>query len=235
MDTERVIADVDLSVAHFLGAALEPGTTVAFDTPSTEWAKAVHRPAVSCFLHRVVEDIGRRAADWIDERGDDGRVGARQPPVRHYQLHYQVSAWATSVDAEHRLLGQVMEACLADETIPASHCAGVFQDETEPLLLRLAVPMADPGPQPHDVWASLGLPLRASLELALVVPLRPTLITDVAPAAEELSMLMQSVGTAARRSRRDVEVLAERRWTAFRIRETSGSDDPCLDGIGDGV
>ena len=117
--------------------------------------------------------------------------------MRHYQLHYQVSAWATSVDAEHRLLGQVMEACLASEIVPAPHCAGVFEGETEPLLLRLAVPMADPGPQPHDVWASLGMPLRASLELTLVVPLRPALITDVAPAAEELSMLMESVGTAS--------------------------------------
>ena len=92
-----MIADADRSLSNFLVSMLDSGTSVTFETPTDDWAKAVKRPAVSCFLHRVVEDIGRRAADWSDERNADGRVGGRQPPVRHYQLHYQVSAWAKSV------------------------------------------------------------------------------------------------------------------------------------------
>jgi hypothetical protein len=155
---------------------------VTFETPSDELAKSMKRPAVSCFLHRVVEDIGRRDADWADQRTPEGRVAARQPPVRHYQLHYQVSAWAKSVDEEHELLGKVMQACLGGEIVAAAHLAGVFEGEEQPLLIRLGVPVPDPGPQPHDVWSSLGVPLRASLELTLVAPLRPILVTDIAPA-----------------------------------------------------
>lgn len=220
-----MIADADRSLANFLGSALDKGTAVTFETPTEDWEQSVKRPAVSCFLHRVVEDVDRRAADWADERGADGRVAARQPPVRHYQLHYQVSAWAKSVEEEHRLLGRVMEACLAGEVIGAEHLTGAFDDEVQPVLVRLGVPMADPGPQPHDVWSSLGMPLRASLDLTLVAPLRPRLDTDIAPPATELTLDMEWI--AGRRQAREAAAapLVDRRWTAFRIREKA-SDDP---------
>jgi hypothetical protein len=221
-----VIADADKSLANFLASALGAGTTVTFDTPTDDWAKAQKRPALSCFLHRVVEDIGRRNSDWADERGPDGRVGARQPPVRHYQLHYQVSAWAKSVEEEHRLLGQVMEACLIGETIAPEHLAGVLEGEEQPLLVRLGVPMQDPGPQAHDVWSSLGMPLRASIDLTLVAPLRPALDVDIAPPAEELTMDIGWIGPGSRRAQSgDAGLLTEKRWTAFRIREKSSLDD----------
>ncbi|MEP7046815.1 MAG: DUF4255 domain-containing protein [Ilumatobacteraceae bacterium] len=221
-----MIADADRSLSNFLVSALDSGTSVTFETPSDEWAAAVKRPAVSCFLHRVVEDIGRRNSDWADERTAEGRVSARQPPVRHYQLHYQVSAWAKSVEEEHRLLGRVMEACLTGEIVAAEHLAGVLEGEAQPLLVRLGVPVPDPGPQAHDVWSSLGMPLRASLELTLVAPLRPHLVTDIAPPAEELTMEMERIGRGARRvGSTETNVLTEKRWTAFRIREKSSTDD----------
>jgi predicted transcriptional regulator len=221
-----VIADADRSLANFLVSALDAGTSVTFETPSEEWAKAVKRPAVSCFLHRVAEDIGRRNADWADERNAEGRVSGRQPPVRHYQLHYQVSAWAKTIEDEHRLLGRVMEACLAGEIVAPEHLAGALEGEQQPLLVRLGVPVPDPGPQAHDVWSSLGVPLRASLELTLVAPLRPSLVTDIAPPAEELTMDMERIGRGAQRAGAgDAGLLAERRWTAFRIREKAAADD----------
>ena len=214
-----MIADADRSLANFLGAALDKGTTITFDTPSEEWEKSVKRPAISCFLHRVVEDIARRPNDWLDERGPDGRVGARQPPVRHYQLHYQVSAWAKSIDDEHRLLGRVMEACLAGEMIDGPHRVGVLEEEPQPLLIRLGVPLADPGPQPHDLWSALGLPLRASLDLTLVAALRPALSTDIAPPAVELTLDAERIRD--RPSGRSSESAPEvkKQWTAFRVRE----------------
>jgi Pvc16 N-terminal domain len=221
-----VIADADRSLSNFLVSVLDSGTSVTFETPSDEWANSVKRPAVSCFLHRVVEDIARRNADWADERNADGRVGGRQPPVRHYQLHYQVSAWAKTVEDEHRLLGRVMEACLAGEVVAPEHLAGAFDGEQQPLLVRLGVPLTDPGPQAHDVWSSLGVPLRASLELMLVAPLRPSLFTDIAPPAQELTMEMERIGRGAKRTGSDdTDILAEKRWTAFRIREKSSVDD----------
>jgi Pvc16 N-terminal domain len=222
-DTAMVIADADQSLANFLSSSLPKGTAVVFDTPSDDFAKSVKKPTVSCFLHRIVEDIERRAADWMDERGENGRVAGRQPPVRHYQLHYQVSAWAPSVSDEHGLLGSVMHACLHGEVLPPEHLAGSLADYEDPVLLRLGLPMADPGPQPHDVWSSLGVPLRASIELMLVAPLRPQLDTDLAPPAEELTLGMEAIGPTRRTDAgpTDQSTLTERRWTTFRIREKS--------------
>lgn len=220
-----MIADADRSLSNFLVSVLDSGTAVTFETPSDEWAKSVKRPAVSCFLHRVVEDIARRNADWADERTAEGRVGGRQPPVRHYQLHYLVSAWGKTVDDEHRLLGRVMEACLAGEIVATEHLAGVFEGEQQPLLVRLGVPLTDPGPQAHVVWSSLAVPLRASLELMLVAPLRPALFTDIAAPAQELTMEMERIGRGGRQVGSDTDLLAEKRWTAFRIREKSSVDD----------
>lgn len=218
-DTWPVIADADRSLANFLGAALDKGTTVTFDTPTEEWERSVKRPAVSCFLHRVVEDIARRPSDWRDERGPDGRVGARQPPVRHYQLHYQVSAWGKSIDDEHRLLGRVLEACLSGEVIDARHRAGVFEDEVQPLLIRLGVPLADPGPQSHDLWSSLGMPLRASIDLTLVAPLRPAMDTDIAPPAVELTLDAEWIRDRPSGQASESAPQVKKQWTAFRVRE----------------
>ena len=225
-----VIADVDHSLARFFAAALPKETTVSFDTPSEQWSKAVGRPTVSFFLHRIVEDIDRRAADWLDERDGEGRVASRQPPIRHYQLHYQVSAWAASVADEHRLLGDVMDVCLGGEIVPREHLTGSLDVDDEPLLMRLAQPVSNPGPQPHDVWESLGLPLRASFELVLVAPLRPRADTDIAPPAEELTLGIEDFGRGKLNLSDDGRV-AERRWTTFRIREKSSSDDPGLDRV----
>ena len=246
-----MIADADRSLANFLVSALDSGTSVTFETPSDEWAKAVKRPAVSCFLHRVVEDIARRNADWADERGPDGRVGGRQPPVRHYQLHYQVSAWAKTVEDEHRLLGRVMQACLAGEIVAAEHLAGALEASSNRCWCGSACPCRIPDPQPHDVWSSLGLPLRASLELTLVAPLRPTLVTDIAPPAEEITIGMEAIGGGRRGvGSTDSTLLAEKRWTASgsaRSRpptmagptshgdSSRGLDDAGLDGVGDRV
>jgi hypothetical protein len=140
-------------------------------------------------------------------------------------LHYQVSAWAKTLEEEHRLLGQVMQACLSGEIVAAEHLAGTLEGEQQPLLVRLGVPVQDPGPQPHDVWSSLGLPLRASLELTLVAPLRPTLETDIAPPAKEITIGIEAIGGGRRGvSTTDTTLLSEKRWTAFRIREKSAVD-----------
>lgn len=232
-----VIADTDRSLANFLAAAFGAGTSVTFETPTHEWAKSVKRPVVSCFLHRVVEDVGRRSGDWSDERNADGRVAGRQPPVRFYQLHYQISAWANTVEEEHQLLGAVMAACLAGETIGSEHVVGVLEGDAQPLLVRLGLPISDPGPQAHDIWSSLGVPLRASLELMLVAPLRPALNTDIAPPAEELSMVVEKLGSGLGRGFGSISAnpIADRRWTAFRVREKTASDDAGLDGVSDRV
>jgi hypothetical protein len=56
----------------------------------------------------------------------------------------------------------------------------------------LCLPVTDPPARTHDLWSSVGQPARSSLELAIVAPLRPALVTDIAAAAEEISLNMNT-------------------------------------------
>jgi len=214
-----VIADADRSLAAYLGASLPKGTAVSFETPDADFAESVKRPTVSCFLHRVVEDTTRRVADVVELRNSDGRVEARQAPVRHYQLHYLVSAWAGSVSDEHDLLSAVMSVGLGGETLPPAHLQGVLDGEEEPVLLRIAVPVADNGPDAHDLWSSLGVPIKASLALVLVAPLRPALDTDIAEPAESITVGMEAIDAQSRLAEDASRALLSRKWTKIVIKE----------------
>lgn len=207
-----MLADADRSLAAFLGQALGK-VTIAFDAPTAEWAAAARRPSLSLFLHLAVEDPARRAADSLDVRDAAGRVTARQAPVRHYQLHYLASAWAASPDEEHRLLGEVLTACTGHDALPAGCRAGVLADEPEPVVLTAG------GPAPvaaHEVWSSLGVPLRASVAMCLIAPLRPALDVDVAAPAEHFTVGIEAVDTTPVAAG---PPLGTREWTTIRVRE----------------
>jgi hypothetical protein len=214
-----VIADADRSLAAFLTSALPAGTVVSVETPTEALAAAKH-PTVSCFLHRIVEDTARRVADVVDLRGPDGRVTGRQAPVRHYQLHYLVSAWAPTVDDEHGLLADVMRACLDGEVLPLEFLTGVLDGEPEHVLLRVGLPIPDRGPAAHDVWSSLGVPLRASVDLVLVAPLRPVVDTEIAAPAESITVGMEAIDASSRLVGTNGEASrVAKTWTTIRIKE----------------
>jgi uncharacterized protein DUF4255 len=207
-----VLADADRSLAAFLGAALGK-VTISFDAPTAEWAATAKRPSLSLFLYLAVEDPARRAADMLDVRDSDGRVTARQAPVRHYQLHYLASAWAADTEHEHRLLGEVLAACAGHHALPARCRAGVLADEPEPMVLAAgaAGPVAA-----HEVWSSLGMPLRAAVSLCLIAPLRPALDVDVAAPAEHFTMGIEAVDATSVAAGPPA---ATRAWTTIRVRE----------------
>ena len=253
-----MIDELDNSLRDFLGAALGAATRISFEAPAPDWPRSTDSPTVSCFLHEVVEDIERRPADWCDVRGDDGRVAGRRPPLRHYRFHYLVSAWADGAEAEHRILGQVMTACLATETIPGDQLCGVLADQEIPVRLALAAPAGAHGVRAHQIWSSLGVALRASLALMVEATMQPGIDTDIAPEAKQITLGMERLpandrprpatrpvtpavpgtggpGTGRPGTGRTGTEAAGRSWTAFRVREQVRSDDAGLDGVGDGV
>jgi hypothetical protein len=81
---------------------------------------------------------------------------------------------------------------LGGEVLPAQFCRGTLAEEESPVLVRLCLPVTDPPARTHDLWSSVGQPARSSLELAIVAPLRPALVTDIAAAAEEISLNMNT-------------------------------------------
>src|SRR6516165_6915907 len=150
---------------------------VRFDAPTADWVAGLEDPCIDLFLHDIVEDVGGRGADWADVKNGDGRVVARQPPLRRYRLSYLVSAWASSPEVEHRLLGRVLRAIVEADQLPAEMLVGSLVEEAR----HVGVALAEPSPsrlRPHDLWAALGGPPRTSFELVVTAPLRPTPITE---------------------------------------------------------
>jgi hypothetical protein len=233
-----MIDDVDASLRAMLEAAFGRGTTIRFEPPTPEWSAALKGATIDLFLYDITEDTERRSSDWEDFRGDDGRVIGRQPPVRYYRLSYLVSAWGKSTEDEHALLSGVMRALLGGEVLPAQFCRGSLAEEESPVLVRLCLPVTDPPARTHDLWSSVGQPARSSLEISIVAPLRPALITDIAAAAEEISLNMNTDPKQAKAKQEDAKPAgsksakgapakpapgtvapAEKKWTTFRIRE----------------
>jgi hypothetical protein len=234
-----MIDDVDASLRAMLEAAFGRGTTIRFEPPTPEWSAALKGATIDLFLYDITEDTERRSSDWEDRRDDNGRMIGRQPPVRYYRLSYLVSAWGKSTEDEHALLSGVMRACLIGEVLPPQFCRGSLTEEDSRVLVRLCLPCSDPPARTHDLWSSVGQPARASLELAIVAPLRPALVTDLAPPAEEISLNMntdpkqaspeeetttkkaptkKASGSSASSAPGTVAP-TEKRWTTFRIRE----------------
>ncbi|HSS08851.1 MAG TPA: DUF4255 domain-containing protein [Acidimicrobiales bacterium] len=181
-----MIDDVDASVLALLQLAIpKSDAAVRFEAPTPDWVSALKGPCIDLFLHDVVEELGGRGADWTDVRGEDGRVVARQPPLRRYRLSYLVSAWASSAEVEHRLLGRVLRAVVEADNLPADVLVGSLVEDAP----YVDVALAEPSPsrlRPHDLWSALGTPPRTSFELVVTAPLRPTPLTEVAPPAERL-------------------------------------------------
>jgi hypothetical protein len=185
---ETVIDDVDASVLALLRSVIpQREAAVRFDPPTPQWASSLKGACVNLFLHDIVEELGGRGADWTDVRADDGRVVARQPPLRRYRLSYLVSAWASSSEVEHRLLSRVLRTMVEADHLPAEALVGSLVEEGR----CVDVAVADPSPsrlRPHDLWSALGTPPRACFEFVVTAPLRPTPSTEAAPPVETVTL-----------------------------------------------
>jgi hypothetical protein len=166
-----MIADVDASLAAMLKAeALAGGETeIAFDPPTLEWAAGRSAPVVDLFLYDMYEDSRYRgvAAPEPADRAAAGNGGS--VAVRHFRLSYLVTAWTKRVEDEHRLLGQVLEAMLGSDHIPAEHLRGRLREEGATVGLGMPNPA---GRSRVELWAAIGGQLRLSIEVVALVPVR---------------------------------------------------------------
>jgi hypothetical protein len=184
-----VIADVDASLKKLLSGAIEDEKAViSFDAPTEEWANKLKAPVVNLFLYDIQEDLDGRKADWDDIRDERGRVIARQPPPRRYRLTYFVSAWASTAEEQHHLLSEILRTVPQREIVPYECLHGTLAEQEMPVVLQVGVPGQGAGASAPQMWDALGIPPRAAVELVVIAPLKPAADTDIAPAADTMSL-----------------------------------------------
>lgn len=210
-----MLDDLDRSLAAWLRRLLPAGTAVRFGAPPPA---AGARPGLHAFLYDVREEPATAPPDAVLVRDAAGGPLGWQPPPRAYRVSYLLTAWpggsrAASPDspdgpgtpgtagepgraddadgaarAEHALLGAVLLGCAAEPALPADCLRGVLAGWARgvPLTCASAARAADP----DRLCAGLGIGPRAALDLALVAPVVPALLTDLAapPGAVELGV-----------------------------------------------
>jgi len=182
-----VIDGIDESLRALLLVFLgEDKAEIRFDAPSTDLGSK--GAVVDVFLYDVADELEGLHADYWDVRDESGQVVARQGGIHRIRLAYLVTAFAKDVATEHRLLGKVLRGVLESPVMPRSLLVGELADEPQPTQLRIARPLENGRPKPHELWPALGMAARSSLELEVVAPLRPTPLAEIAPPARSIDV-----------------------------------------------
>jgi hypothetical protein len=200
-----VIGEVSAALRALYGPLLPTGIPLRFGPP----ADASH--ALSVFLAGIDEDPHAVPADWVDVRDEQGRVLGRQPPIRRFELHYLVSAWAKTAEAEESLLDLVLAATVPTVRLDPALLGGTLRGTHEPVLIRLA-------PDAATRWADLGLPPHTVLGLDVNAPLIRPLATDLAPPAEQITLGVDR-GTGRARAPGGTSVRGPSQWRSTKVDE----------------
>lgn len=148
---------------------------IDFETPDSDWAARRSGLCVNLFLHSVEEDVVQRQSGDSSVIDEHGVVVAYRHPTRFFRLGYALTVWARSPRDEHRLLGTLLEWCVATEQLSPYPGAG-------PLVLKLRETREGAEPLTAKLWSALGTPPRPALDLLVTVPVaRPSTVVGTEP------------------------------------------------------
>jgi hypothetical protein len=168
-----MIGEVNRALRALLTPVLPADHPVRFGLPEPG-----AEPGLYLFLADVREDEGSGGLDWEDVRDVAGRVVARRPPIRRFDLKYLITPESPDPDTLTVLLDAVLIAVdpgrRLDPELLGIDLAG------KPVVLRLS----DGG----AAYSHLGLAPRTVLGLTVNAPLVLPLVTEISPAPDQLNL-----------------------------------------------
>ncbi|MBI3560638.1 MAG: DUF4255 domain-containing protein [Gammaproteobacteria bacterium] len=112
--------EIDAVLKAILATGLDNAvaeTNINFDTPCQRYKP--NPMSINCFLYEINENEDMKSNEWSYDKGQDGIALKHRAPF-WLSCEYYITAWADTVDDEHRLLGQIFTALLAYEVNPES-------------------------------------------------------------------------------------------------------------------
>lgn len=165
-DIDRALKSLLLDELPSVVADIRPDDfDVSVDPPHRGTTSRFIRPTLDLFLLHVEENQQLRRAPSRRSR-DGARYRDERPPVR-LTCSYLVSAWATQVRDEHRLLAGAAKVFWRNPTLPRRLVEGDLPSDREIRLATVPAELEDT----LDVWGVIGSDLRSSLRLEVTVPL----------------------------------------------------------------
>jgi len=176
MATPRAIAAVGMAIRRLLEPAIDSNVEVKLYQAS-DFLTAETANVLSLYLYRIAANTNRRTLPPRVEA--DGR---RFRPALSLDLFYLISAWGSSVEAQHALLGQVLRALEDTPTLPATLLndgdrgtyAGTFRPSEaielvyDPLSLTDMIALWDllkPGIQPCCTYVARAVAIESEIEI----------------------------------------------------------------------
>lgn len=181
-----VINFIDRALERYLREEVplrESNIGLAFDPPDRDWGAALNRPTVNVFMWDVAR-AERAGSSGLDERRVEDGVERRRASVR-VELRYLITAWATEVADEHRLLGDVLRTILAKRELPGD----VIPEGLVEGACRVFVESEDQR-QRGDFWSALGGKYKPAIRVMVsaLIPVDEWKLAAPAPSSIDLGV-----------------------------------------------
>ncbi|MGG6263450.1 DUF4255 domain-containing protein [Leptolyngbya sp. AN03gr2] len=186
-----MLEDVDATLREFLTHELSTQTEnirISFASPDSEFRVNVQPPAIGLFLYDVRENLELRRTDSTLDR-QENRALIKRPSVR-IDCSYLITAWATetadAIQAEHFLLGKVMQVLLRYRSIPTTLLQGRLRQQELPVRLLSMRPSLLQGF--GEFWQAIGAKPKAFLSctVTIAVPIEDTGMTVALVTGQQL-------------------------------------------------
>lgn len=196
-----MIQYVDQCLEHFLrrNDSFSTGDVdISFEAPDREWGAGVTRPTVNMFLWDLRRNASGATAGFEDVEIDGERFRRLRPTAT--ELHYLTTAWASSLQDEHQLLGSVLRHVVSNFYLPDD----VIPDPLRPLLSgRVRIEMSDNArTTSKDLWQALDGQLKPALQLRVMFQLIAMPLVEVGPPTDDLEVGVGDREMPSRSSRR---------------------------------
>ncbi|MEM7092087.1 MAG: DUF4255 domain-containing protein [Actinomycetota bacterium] len=154
---------------------------IAFDTPDPEWASTVNQPTVNVFLWDVRRSPDESRSGMVRGSGSGGRQIV--PP--RIQCRYLVTAWATDMRDEHRMLSSVLTTLLPTHALPEQFLEGQLASvQPLPSLQTASAHVGDF----VDFWSALHGKIKAGIDLQVTMTVDVGMKLPAAPPIGALGM-----------------------------------------------
>ncbi len=163
-----MIQDLDESIKKLLVQKVpldELSIDITFEIPANEWAAAVTKPTVNCFLYDIRENRELRSNERYLTRNTQTASENRAPA--RIDLTYLISVWTNSVADEHQLLGSLLKTLLRFPVLPQEILQGEMA--SQPILPHAWIAFGDHTPNVWDFWGSFNGRLKASISYVVTI------------------------------------------------------------------
>ena len=162
-----MFADLDESIRQLLvqqGNLNSGEVDIAFDMPTRDWSASISKPTVNLYLYDVRENLEiRNPVPWQVRPGPNNTAIKSRPDVK-VDVSYNITAFATTIEDEHRLLSRVLLTLFQHPVLPNELLQGVVAEQE---IQTSTAKSSGVFQSPTDYWGALDNDIRPSVDYRL--------------------------------------------------------------------